>query len=240
MVGVLFHINTLRLVAKVGFVKTFLYILSNLKNPVKRYLQILETIALSEKSPNKNMYYKGYLQPHCVEQCSLGFTTADQTSNEIKKNINALDKKSFFASQSEKILMLHITDVLFDPDHIVAHAKPNKKLIKLIEKCAKQKTKKVFLLTNIDHKTFALAIKKHPTLFTLFDGIVASCDVHMIKPNKKIFHHILEKFDIAPQQSIFIDDQQENVVAAQAVGIKSFQYRSFSKLKRELKKLNIL
>lgn len=45
--------------------------------------------------------------------------------------------------------------------------------------------------------------------------------VKMRKPNREIYEYVLNDADINPEESIFIDDTKENVVASASVGIRS-------------------
>ena len=53
-----------------------------------------------------------------------------------------------------------------------------------------------------------------------FDGIVVSCDVHLIKPDIRIFRHLLDTYALKPEECFFIDDLEENVKGAQKAGIQ--------------------
>ncbi|MBQ3104277.1 MAG: HAD family phosphatase [Lachnospiraceae bacterium] len=53
----------------------------------------------------------------------------------------------------------------------------------------------------------------------MFNGIMVSSDVHMIKPEKKIYEHFLSVFGLKAEECLFIDDRPENVKGAETVGI---------------------
>lgn len=52
-----------------------------------------------------------------------------------------------------------------------------------------------------------------------FDLVIMSNEVGMAKPDPEIFRLALELLEVAPDQTIFIDDLAENVQAAQALGL---------------------
>lgn len=54
-----------------------------------------------------------------------------------------------------------------------------------------------------------------------FDGIVVSADIKMVKPDEKIYRYILDKYQLNPQECLFIDDRAENVEGARKVGISA-------------------
>jgi putative hydrolase of the HAD superfamily len=53
----------------------------------------------------------------------------------------------------------------------------------------------------------------------LFDVVVISGEVGMRKPEPRIFRHAVELLGLSPQECVFIDDIEVNVVAAEEVGM---------------------
>lgn len=82
---------------------------------------------------------------------------------------------------------------------------------------------KTYLLSNIS-KTFAKRSGDFPVL-KMLDGCVFSGECKMAKPNRDIFEHLLEKFDISAGETVFIDDNENNVKMAESVGIKTFMFK---------------
>lgn len=54
-----------------------------------------------------------------------------------------------------------------------------------------------------------------------FDGIVTSFEARSIKPDAKIFHTVVEKLGIKPEETLFLDDSQKNLDAALALGFRT-------------------
>lgn len=59
----------------------------------------------------------------------------------------------------------------------------------------------------------------------LFDGGVASCEVHINKPDHRIYKALLEKYHLKAQESVFIDDRLDNVQAAFRLGFAGIQMK---------------
>lgn len=59
-----------------------------------------------------------------------------------------------------------------------------------------------------------------------FDGGVASCEVKINKPDPAIFQAILDKYHLKANESVFIDDNQENVNTAFSLGFVGIPMRS--------------
>ena len=58
----------------------------------------------------------------------------------------------------------------------------------------------------------------------LFDGVMVSSDVHLIKPDTRIYELLCETYGLEPQECVFIDDRPENVEAAERVGMKGIVF----------------
>lgn len=71
-------------------------------------------------------------------------------------------------------------------------------------------------------------------LDTLFDSVVLSSEVHMVKPHADIFEYALARLELDPEEVLFIDDTQANVAGARAVGIDAIQFTSQYHLESEL------
>ena len=85
---------------------------------------------------------------------------------------------------------------------------------------------KLYLLSNIS-LTFAEKYQTVPELkelFDMFDGLVFSAPLGMTKPNKDIFRYILGYYSLKAEESIFIDDNKNNIQGAEEIGIKGYLF----------------
>lgn len=57
-----------------------------------------------------------------------------------------------------------------------------------------------------------------------------------MKPDRKIFERLFEKFSLDPQECFFIDDTEKNVVAGRDCGMRGFVFdmNRFQELEKEL------
>jgi 2-haloacid dehalogenase len=88
-------------------------------------------------------------------------------------------------------------------------------------------------LTNWSHETFPLARARYP-FFGWFDGIVVSGEEKLIKPDRRLFVRLIERYRVDPAHAVFIDDTLHNVEAAVALGIHAIHFRSPAALREEL------
>jgi epoxide hydrolase-like predicted phosphatase len=64
-----------------------------------------------------------------------------------------------------------------------------------------------------------LDMMQRRSFWHLFEGGIASCEVQLLKPQPEIFQMLLDRCSLLPEESIFIDDNPENVKAAYELGI---------------------
>ncbi|MET0918074.1 MAG: HAD family phosphatase [Burkholderiales bacterium] len=96
-----------------------------------------------------------------------------------------------------------------------------------------------YALTNWSAETYLPARERFDFL-SWFDGVVISGEERVIKPDPRIFHILLERYHIAPDEAVFIDDNPDNAAAATALGIHGIHFRSPEILRRELEALALL
>lgn len=102
----------------------------------------------------------------------------------------------------------------------------------------KDKGKPLFLLSNTNELHFSHLIASYPVLH-LFDEWILSFEVGAKKPKKEIFEKVFEKTDISPERVFYLDDIQENVDAASAIGMRAYLFRGAKELKLLLRREGI-
>ncbi len=71
------------------------------------------------------------------------------------------------------------------------------------------------------------------------DGGIVSFKVGMTKPDQRMFSCFLERFGLTAETCLFVDDTEENVLAARALGFSGFVFSGVDGLMEELKKLGV-
>jgi len=97
----------------------------------------------------------------------------------------------------------------------------------------KERRVPLYALSNWSAEMFPHAEEKYDWL-ELFDGVVVSGRVKMIKPDREIFDYLLNTFQLRAADLLFIDDHEPNVVAARSYGIAAHLFRGAEDLRREL------
>ncbi len=74
----------------------------------------------------------------------------------------------------------------------------------------------------------------HEKKYGFFDVKVFSCIEGVIKPDRKIYEITLKKLGVKPEEVVFVDDKEENVKAAQDIGINTILFKNSEQFKKEL------
>ncbi|MBR1419326.1 MAG: HAD family phosphatase [Synergistaceae bacterium] len=68
------------------------------------------------------------------------------------------------------------------------------------------------------------------------DGGIFSCDVHLIKPDLKIYEMLINKYNLEPERCVFIDDIERNVNAAREAGLNAIKLDTHEQARFDLDK----
>lgn len=97
------------------------------------------------------------------------------------------------------------------------YAKIDMRVIDLIKRL-KDNDYRIYLLSNINPYTHDFVIKSG--LFDLVDGYVLSYQEHQIKPYEGIYNTLINRYNLIPNECIFVDDKDSNVKTANKLGIQ--------------------
>jgi 2-haloacid dehalogenase len=90
----------------------------------------------------------------------------------------------------------------------------------------------LFALTNWSAETWPHGVAKFPFLGEIFDGIVVSGCEGVAKPDPRIFRILIDRFDIDPGSTLYIDDLPANVAVAEDMGFITHRFTSAADLGR--------
>ena len=71
-------------------------------------------------------------------------------------------------------------------------------------------------------------------IFELLDGRVISCEEHAVKPGPEIYRRLFAKFDLLPEECIFVDDKAPNIEGAENVGMRGILFKNAAQLEKDL------
>lgn len=250
----LFKVSKMGMAREIGFRDFALYKLWDGRDPVEIQKIAFNIMAdLKKQTCTHAVPKNGELEiPALMCDWFLGTCNGKSICEKVNKKIEELDKKNFFFNEREKRLVIATLRVMLDPAKFAGQMKPIKQATRLLADCyLKTDTQgkplhRLMILSNWDPESFDYLYKSShgQRIFDFFNpaNIVISGDIGLIKPDPAIFNYIIETYKLDPKNCIFIDDQQENIAAAQAAGMTGlllidFDYKT---LREQLRRLQVL
>lgn len=97
--------------------------------------------------------------------------------------------------------------------------------LEFLQQLKSNKKYKLILLSNTNELHIDW-IKDHVLFFedfkNCFDAFYLSHEINLIKPNQDIFEYVLSQNNINADESLFIDDNKDNILTADAMGFKTW------------------
>ena len=148
----------------------------------------------------------------------LGYESGEISSDDfITKCLNGLN------------LQMERSDFADSFNDIFSEIKP---MSSLVRKLSNEKNYNLFLLSNTSPLHFEY-IKQKYDFVNLLQKFALSYELKSLKPDDIIYERTIEYLAIDPAESVFIDDLEENCIAAQKFGIKTVCYDKNEHIKFE-------
>ena len=107
---------------------------------------------------------------------------------------------------------------------------PNPAMVELIDRL--KKGSRVVCGTNTIDPHYDIHLRRGD--YDFFHAVYASNRMGMAKPDPDFYLHILEKENMKPEQTVFIDDRGENIVSAAHLGIEAILFQDPSTLVEQI------
>lgn len=98
-----------------------------------------------------------------------------------------------------------------------------------------KKSYKVAVLSNANIGTLDRKFSKEQ--LALFDAVVVSAEVHVMKPDKEIYLLAAEKLGVQPDECVFTDDISGYCEAARRAGMQAIHFQNLKHFKNELRQV---
>ena len=95
----------------------------------------------------------------------------------------------------------------------------------------------VYYLSNYSEKAIRDTKDKALSFLPYLDGGIMSCFVHSNKPDTGIYNALLEKYDLKPEECVFLDDTPHNLVTAEKLGFYTIEVRKHRQAAGDLEEL---
>ena len=106
--------------------------------------------------------------------------------------------------------------------------------IKVLNKL-KEKNYECYVLSNWSAETFVGMTDDYPFL-QLFNGLLISGQDKLMKPDVAIYELAINRFNLIPQDTVFIDDKLENIEVAKNLNLKTIHLVDPNKIELEIDK----
>jgi 2-haloacid dehalogenase len=111
--------------------------------------------------------------------------------------------------------------------------------VDLFRKLRQNPSHKIYALTNWSAETFPRALEIYDFLHW-FDGRVVSGEEKTRKPFRYIYELIINRFELVPEKTLFIDDNLRNIKAAEELGIICHHFQGYENLEVYLRKEGLI
>jgi len=91
----------------------------------------------------------------------------------------------------------------------------------------------LYCLSNVDKATTRYLQERYH-LYDLFDGSVLSWEAGMRKPEMGIYELVIQRFNLTPERTLYIDDKEPNLIPARQAGFQTIPFRSPEDLEVEM------
>jgi 2-haloacid dehalogenase len=99
---------------------------------------------------------------------------------------------------------------------------------------------RLWALTNFSADTWPEALRLHPDLDAVFEGIVVSGHEGMVKPERAIFDILCARAGVGPEACFLTDDSAANVAGARAAGWQAHHFEGPDGLRAALRERGLL
>ena len=106
-----------------------------------------------------------------------------------------------------------------------------------IFKKVKEKYPNVKVIIATNHLSFVRKFIEESFNVDYLDDLIISAEIHKIKPNSDFYQYLLNKYKINSDELLFIDDNQDNIVSAEKMGISTIKVEKNTNI---IKKIDLI
>jgi len=213
--GVLVNVSSFAMYRCIGLFKLFSCAFGMRKNPRSLFFKMLDEIDLPDIRQHGVCDESGRPLPKGMIHWFRGTASSVEIQSAVER---LLGQHSSDYNLAEKRFIKLVTNSVFDPEKLASIVRFEEEALAFLQNCIKQ-GHKLYVLSNWDSESFNIVRKRYSEIFDLFDGILISGQAGLVKPDPTIFYYLLNRYRLDPRNSVFIDNQEENIQAAGVAGI---------------------
>lgn len=181
------------------------------------------------------------IDPYAIvnQMNKMGFSVVDKMKEPafleiVKRFEKGIIKASTFREEVKNYLNISISDAFFDEMwNSMLYDIPERRinLVKQLEQ-----NYHVYLLSNTNEIHYDMFVRDLQLRYgyrefdNLFDKAFFSFALHLAKPDPDIYRFVLDSYDMLPEQTLFIDDTDENIESARSLGIHTLKVEMGSRI----------
>ena len=96
-----------------------------------------------------------------------------------------------------------------------------------------------YVLSNWSDETYEGMEEEYPFLKEFDDKIISGREF-LVKPDPQIYKLAMSRFDLVPEETLFIDDREDNIQSAQSLGFQTIHLTDPSTIKSDIKKFLVV
>ena len=181
------------------------------------------------------------IDPYAIvnQMNKMGFSVVDKMKEpafleSVKRFEKGIIKASTFREEVKNYLNISISDAFFDEMwNSMLYDIPERR-INLVKQL--KQNYHVYLLSNTNEIHYDMFVRDLQLRYgyrefdNLFDKAFFSFALHLAKPDPDIYRFVLDSYDMLPEQTLFIDDTDENIESARSLGIHTLKVEMGSRI----------
>lgn len=240
LIGVLYALDTYAIFRTMGVASVMRYMITHRKNPFTIAFAVLHAMHEREQHDYRVIKYKHNMMPRCITEWQAGIITNQQALEKIEHFIYTPEAAHLFKNDYERQIVKKIIMAIFNTTSLTAYMRPIVPNVLLVKDLKEHTNHNLYLLSNFDAHAIGTLADNYPEFFSLFDGVIVSGQVGHLKPYPEMYRYLLQTYDLRAEDSLFIDDQYENVQGAEHVGIPCLLYKNPDQLRKQIHQRHLL
>ncbi|HLB40923.1 MAG TPA: HAD-IA family hydrolase [Candidatus Babeliales bacterium] len=221
-----------------GYKNLLRYVLSG-NNPKKLQNIMFDVMDKLHGQPHQHpAQYAGRQMPAIMCQMMRGELLPNELVAQVCAGCDA--HPEYFTSKTEQLLIKRSVECML-PTNICKMQYVDQDMAKLLATCRQTSNCELYVLSNWDKGSSQQLRASFPVIFNNFkaQNIIFSSQTGSMKPEATIFTYATNKYQLAPNRCILIDDQLENVLAARAAGWLAILHTDAKSTAQELAQLGV-
>ncbi len=179
-----------------------------------RYREYMEDLGFSKEI--KEIFCKNIIENKLWGDLDLGVRSAEEVIRDMKDSVSEYPAEA---------------DAFFEQINDIVESFPY--ALPWIQELRREGYR-VYLLSNYPKDLFALHAKGKFTFADAVDGRIVSGYVKMVKPDPEIYKLLCMTYDLKPEECVFLDDREDNLKSAGALGFHTVRFQNYEQARGEL------